>query len=260
MGPGWYHCKPCRRKFTVRTGTIYQRSHVPLHKWLLATHLLCSSKKGMSAHQLHRMIGVSYKTSWFMAHRIRESMREVTPELIGGYGQSVQADETYFGTKDSFRGKTWREKKGHANKMSVFGMVSDGKSRTFHVQRADSVTIRDVLLKNVDTETELRTDESRLYNRVSREFISHKRVRHSIGEYVRDGAHTNNIENYFSIFKRGMRGVYHSCSEKHLQRYLHEFDFRYNRRDISDFQRAQQATVSGFGKRLLYNDLIGRNL
>ena len=249
---GYYHCGDCLERFTVRTGMVYERSHVPLHKWVLATHLLVSSKKGMSAHQLHRMIGVTYKTAWFLAHRIREAMNETNPGPIGGSGKSVQADETYFGTKDSLRGKTWAEKKGHSKKMSVVTLVSEGKSRTFHVDTANVASVREILLNNIKKETELHTDESRLYTRTGKEFLVHKTVHHSAGEYYRDGVHTNCAENYFSIFKRGMRGVYQHCSEKHLQRYLTEFDFRYNRRDIDDFSRAVQALRGAEGKRLTY--------
>lgn len=249
---GYYHCGHCLNRFTVRTGMVYERSHVPLHKWVLATQLLCSSKKGMSAHQLHRMIGVTYKTAWFMFHRIRESMLDDAPAPIGGPGKSVQADETYFGTKDSKRGKQWSEKKGHSNKMSVVSLVSEGKARTFHVDTANITTVREILLKNVKPETELWTDESRLYSRVGKEFSDHKTVKHSAGEYVRNGAHVNNAENYFSVFKRGMKGVYQHCSEKHLQRYLTEFDFRYNSRDVSDFERAITAIKGAEGKRLTY--------
>lgn len=249
---GWYHCGECLERFTVRTDTIYARSHVPLHKWVLATHLLCASKKGMSAHQLHRMIGVTYKTAWFMFHRIRESMLEVDPAPLGSPDRPVQADETYFGTKDSMRGKSWDDKKGHSNKMSVVALVSAGKSRTFHVNRATVESVREILVRNIKSEAELHTDESRLYKKSGKEFAAHKTVRHSSGEYVRNRAHVNNAENYFSIFKRGMRGVYQHCSERHLQRYLTEFDFRYNNRDIDDFERAAIAFKGAEGKRLTY--------
>lgn len=249
---GWHHCGDCRRKFTVRTGTVYERSHVPLHKWVMATQLLCSSKKGMSAHQLHRMIGVTYKTAWFMFHRIRESMLEVNPPPMGGPESPVQADETYFGTKDYLRGKTWAEKKGHSKKMSVIALVNEGKSRTFHVDHATIKSVGEILRNNVVKEAVLHTDESRLYPRNAKDFAGHKTVRHTAGEYVRDGAHVNSAENYFSIFKRGMRGVYQHCTEKHLQRYLTEFDFRYNHRDISDFERAEISFKGADGKRLTY--------
>jgi len=251
--PGLLYCRSCREQFSVTVGTVFERSHVPLHKWVLATHLLASSKKGMSAHQLHRILGVTYKTAWFMAHRIREAMKDMAPEPMGGEGQSVQADETYFGTKDKYRGKPWSEKKGHTKKMSVFGLVSGGKARTFHIARADAATLRDVLVTNVDRASELHTDEAHLYHKVGREFAKHRAVHHGVKEYVaEDGATTNAVENYFSVFKRGMRGIYQHCSEKHLQRYLAEFDFRYNARKIDDAARAAKALAGIEGKRLTY--------
>ena len=262
MGPGWYHCTSCRDKFTVRVGTAFERSKVPLHKWLLATHLLCSSKKGMSAHQLHRMLGVTYKTAWFMAHRIREAMKDDNPEPMGGPGGSVEADETYFGTKDKYRGKPWSERKGHSKKMSVVSLVSGGKSRTFAVAKANTATVREILVTNVDRQTELHTDESPIYTRIGPEFKAHKTVNHSRLEYVReDGVTTNRVENYFSVFKRGMRGVYQHCKEKHLQRYLDEFDFRYNHRTITDAERRDVALKGIEGKRLTYRrTAIGANV
>lgn len=253
MGPGWYHCGECRKKFTVRVGTVFERSKIALHKWLLATHLITASKKGMSAHQLHRMLGVTYKTAWFMAHRIREAMKDETPDPMGGPGGNVQADETYFGTRDKYRGKSWAEKKGHSKKMSVVSLVSDGKSRTFVVNRADASTVRNILVTNVKREAELHTDESRLYTKVGKEFAAHRTVIHARGSYVGpNGETTNNVENYFSVFKRGMRGVYQHCKEKHLQRYINEFDFRYNTRDIDDSDRRDEALKGIEGKRLTY--------
>lgn len=256
---GYYHCGDCRRKFTVRTGSIYERSHIPLHKWVLATHLLCASKKGMSAHQLHRMLGITYKSAWFMEHRIREAMIDGNPGPMGGKDEIVQADETYIGKKKdiptattSGRPFTKSGKAGGNMKCSVVSLVSKGKARTFHVDRADAHTIREILVTNVSRDTELHTDESRLYTKVGAEFAAHETVNHSAGEYVRDNVTTNNVENYFSIFKRGMKGVYQHCSEKHLGRYLTEFDFRYNSRDISDAERATEALKGAEGKRLTY--------
>lgn len=244
--------KECRKQFTVRVGTVFESSHIPLHKWMQCAFLLVSSKKGMSSHQLHRTLEVTYKTAWFMSHRLREAMKEGGLPPIGGEGKTVQADETYFGTIDALRGKTWAEKKGHSKKMSVVTLVSEGKSRTFHVETANSETIKRVLLENVHKATTLHTDESRLYKRVGLEFAAHESVHHAAGEYVRGKVHTNNAENYFSVFKRGMRGVYQHCSEKHLQRYLDEFDFRYNRREITDSERSDLALMGIVGKRLTY--------
>lgn len=263
---GWYHCGDCRDKFTVRTGTVYERSHVPLHKWVLATQLLCSSKKGMSAHQLHRMLGVTYKTAWFMSHRIRESMIDSTPGPMGGPDKSVQADETYIGKKSgpaptvttSGRPFTKSGKAGGSHKNAVVSLISDGKARTFHVDRADAHTVREILVTNVSRDTKLYTDESKLYVKVGAEFANHETVRHSAHEYYRNGVTTNNVENYFSIFKRGMKGVYQHCSEKHLGRYLTEFDFRYNHRDIEDHERALEAHKGAEGKRLTYRRIGGR--
>lgn len=257
---GYYHCGDCRKRFTVRTGTIYERSHIPLHKWVLATHIICSSKKGMSAHQLHRMIGVTYKSAWFMAHRIREAMIETNPDPIGGKGKSVQADETYIGKKknpptEKTDGTPFLKSGKAAAKMAVVSLVSEGKARTFHVDRADAYTVRNILVTNVSRDTALHTDESRLYTKVGQEYAKHKTVNHSKGEYVRNGVTTNNVENYFSVFKRGMKGVYQHCSEKHLGRYLVEFDFRYNNRDIDDFSRAIKAIEGAEGKRLQYRPL-----
>lgn len=267
--PGLYYCNDCKKTFTVTVGTVFERSKVPLNKWLLATHLLTSSKKGMSAHQLHRMLGVTYKTAWFMAHRIREAMIDDNPAPMGGGGKSVEADETYFGkvenprsTTVSGRPFTKGGKSGPSNKRAVVSLVSEGKARTFHVKSANAATVREILVANVTRDTELHTDESRIYTKVGEEFKAHKTVNHSAGQYVRkDGMTTNHVENYFSVFKRGMRGVYQHCKEKHLQRYLTEFDFRYNRRDLTDTERAQAALKGIEGKRLTYRrSTVGQNI
>lgn len=266
MGPGWFNCTDCRGKFTVRVGTVFERSKVPLHKWLLATHLMSASKKGVSAHQIHRMLGVTYKTAWFMCHRIREAMIDTNPEPMGGPGGSVQADETYIGKLDTPRERnkylpphTKRGRSGPAQKRAVVSLVSGGKARTFHVQSANAKTVRTILVENVRRETELFTDESRIYTKVGEEFAHHKTVNHSRNEYVRkDGVTTNAVENYFSIFKRGMEGVYQHCKEKHLQRYLVEFDFRYNNREITDAERRDVALRGIEGKRLTYRRTADR--
>lgn len=236
----------------MRTGTVYERSHIPLHKWVLATHLMAASKKGMSAHQLHRMLGVTYKTAWFMAHRIREAMNDINPPPMGGNGKSVQADETYFGKKEVVTKRTKKGKPSHSSQLSVVSLVSEGKALTFHVDRATVSSVYDILKKNVLQSSTLHTDESRLYTKNGKEFAKHETVKHTAGEYYRDGVTTNNCENYFSIFKRGMKGVYQHCSERHLQRYLSEFDFRYNTRDLKDDERAVLAIRGAEGKRLMY--------
>jgi transposase-like protein len=252
---GLYQCAECREQFTVTVGTVFERSKIPLNKWLLATHLMTSSKKGMSAHQLHRMVGLTYKSAWFMAHRIREAMRQDTASdgpLHGG-GQIVEADETYFGDKEKVTKRTKRGKSGLASKRAVVGLVErGGKVRTFHVDRATRKNIRDIVVQNVSRESELQTDESRLYVELGKELASHETVKHSAGEYVRGAVYTNSIEGVFSIFKRGMKGVYQHCAEKHLHRYLAEFDFRYNHRVALNIERRDAALKGIGGKRLTY--------
>ena len=213
------------------------------------------------------MLGITYKSAWFMAHRIREAMIDDNPDPMGGKGKSVQADETYIGKKKD-KPKTRTDgtpflkggSSGGAFKNAVVSLVSEGKARTFHVDRADAKTVRNILVTNVSRDTDLHTDESRLYVKVGKEFNRHESVRHSAGEYVRNGIHTNTVEGYFSIFKRGMKGVYQHCSEKHLGRYLVEFDFRYNNRDISDSERAIEAIRGAEGKRLYYNPSLVRKV
>ena len=264
MGDGWFHCAACRKKYTVRVGTVYERSHVPLHKWVLATHLLCASKKGMSAHQLHRMLGVTYKTAWFMAHRIRESMRDTNPTPMGGEGKTVEVDETYYGpvaepklTKTD--GTPYLKGGGKtANKRPIVSLVERGGNvRSFHVPRATKDNVMKIVTENLDRETTLDTDESRLYLTAQTHVAKHDSVVHGAKEYVRGPVHTNTVEGFFSIFKRGMRGVYQHCQEKHLHRYLAEFDFRYNGRSIDDDARAVLSHKGAEGKRLTYRRTHG---
>jgi transposase-like protein len=262
MGDGWYHCGDCRKKFTVRVGTVYERSHIPLHKWVLATHLMAASKKGVSAHQLHRMLGITYKSAWFMAHRIREAMKGnvSTSGPIGGEGKTVEADETYFGARED--GYVSKQRQGRPYKTakrpkrSVVALVErGGEVRTFHVKHANKETVADILYRNVPRDSTLYTDESRLYTETGKEFAAHETVKHSADEYVRGVVHTNTVEGYFSIFKRGMKGVYQHCGEAHLHRYLAEFDFRYNKRaalKFDDDMRAIAAIKGAEGKRLTY--------
>ncbi len=268
--PGLYQCNEpaCREQFTVTVGSVFERSKIPLHTWLYATHLMNSSKKGMSAHQMHRMLGVTYKTAWFMCHRIREAMRDDKPAPLGGSGKIVEADETYFGERETPlpRNKylpppTKGGKVGPAGKRAVVALVErGGKSRMFHAERATKEEVGRIVRTNVSRESKLHTDESRLYTELGTEFKGgHGTVHHSSGEYVRyeeDGTiHTNTVEGVFSIFKRGMHGVYQHCSEKHLHRYLAEFDFRYNHRiklGFSDKMRADIALSQISGKRLTY--------
>ena len=252
--------KECRKQFTVTVGTVFERSKVPLNKWLLATHLMTSSKKGMSAHQIHRMIGVTYKTAWFMCHRIREAMVDDNPPPLGGDEKIVEADETYYGNKISIKKKRAAQRKGikglgggASNKYTVVSLVERGGDvRSFHVDRATKSSLLEVLVRNVDRKSNLMTDESKLYVTTGEEFNRHQKVNHSHGEYVRGNIYTNTLEGYYSIFKRGMVGTYQHCSETHLQRYVTEFDFRYNGRKMNDNERRDAALRGIEGKRLTY--------
>jgi transposase-like protein len=260
---GVYKCNECRKPFSVTVGTVFERSKVPLNKWVLATHLMAASKKGMSAHQLHRMLGVTYKTAWFMAHRIREAMKEdvASSGPMGGEGKTVEADETYFGRREDGyvspqrKGRPYLKRKKPMKRSVVALVERGGRVRSFHVKNANKETVRDVLVRNVSRETTLYTDESRLYTETGKEYAEHETVKHTAGEYVRGKVHTNTIENVFSVFKRGMVGVYHHCGEAHMHRYLAEFDFRYNRRSalkVSDAERATKLLEAIRGKRLTY--------
>jgi transposase-like protein len=263
--PGVYKCNECRKPFSVTVGTVFERSHIPLHKWLYATHLMTASKKGISAHQLHRTLEVTYKSAWFMAHRIREAMADNVRGPMGGEGQIVEADETYFGpvAAAKVRGKTTTGRKftkggrsGPSNKRPIVSLVErGGRVRSFHIASADKENVQSIVLDNIDRESRLHTDESKLYHGAALHFASHETVKHSAKEYVRGDVHTNSAEGYFSIFKRGMRGVYQHCKEKHLHRYLAEFDFRYNNRialGVNDTERADNAAKAIRGKRLTY--------
>ncbi len=252
---GYFLCNDCRDKFTCRTKTVMERSHIPVHKWLLAIHLLNSSKKGMSAHQLHRMLGVTYKSAWFLAHRIREAMSDPKPSGMGGAGHQVQADETYYGNT-SKRAKGY--KKGHSHKSGVVALVNPatGEARAFAVKSANAEVVREILYTNVHRGTTLVTDESGLYTATGASYSQHQTVLHAGREYVNvEGFTTNNVENFFGVFKKGMVGVYHFCGEQHLQRYLNEFSFRYTHRSglgVSDKERAAIALKGIEGKRLTY--------
>lgn len=265
---GLKKCGECRKQFTVRIGTIFEESHIPLHKWLQAIHLMCSSKKGISSNQLHRVLEITLKSAWFLSHRIREAMREGNLGPMGGNGKIVEADETYFGKKSgpaptkttTGRPFTNGGKTGPSHKRAVVGLVERGGAvRTFHVEVANKENVSFIVSQNVSKESVLMTDESRLYGEVGTSFIDHKTTKHSANEYVRYEpemvVHSNTIENYFSVFKRGMKGVYQHCAEKHLHRYLAEFDFRYNNRiglGVTDGARALNALAGVKGKRLTY--------
>jgi transposase-like protein len=258
--PGLYMCNACRKQFTVTVGTLYESSKVPLNKWLAATHLMMASKKGISALQIGRMLGLSKKTAWFLCHRIRESLRETAPDLLGGEGSTIEADETFIGGKEKNKHRSKRESKniGGMGKEAVFSLVErGGRVRSRHVPGITANTLRPVLEEQLAdaSATRLMTDGEGQYRLIGPMFKSHDVVNHSIGEYVRGDAHTNTIEGYFSILKRGIIGTYHHVSGEHLKRYLAEFDFRYNNREalgVTDRERMVKSISGIVGKRLTY--------
>lgn len=256
MGPGWFVCNACSQvKFTVRTGSVMERSHVPLAKWAMAFRLFAASKKGMSAKQLERMLGVSYRTAWFIGHRIREAMRmDVAAGPIGGSGKTVESDETFVGGK----AKNAHKNKPIPKKHAVHALVERGGAvRASHVPDVTAKTLRKAIAKHVDPKSTMNTDDALAYYFMSREFAAHGTVNHSQGEYVsKDGkTHINTAEAFFAIFKRGVMGSFHSISEQHLQRYLSEFEFRWNARSalgVEDAERAEMIVKAAVGKRLTY--------
>lgn len=259
---GLYYCNSCSGQFTVTVGTVLEHSRVPLNKWLMAFYLMCASKKGYSAHQLHRTLGVTYKTAWFMAHRIREAMRTggLAPPALGGDGKAVEVDETFIGKKKS--AKKFSKPHGSSQKMAVLTLVErGGNARSFHVNGTYANELMPIIKANIDRETKISTDQASYYNSMAKHFLDHGSVNHSKDEWRRGDICTNTVEGYFSIFKRGMKGVYQHCSEKHLHRYLAEFDFRYNNRSangIEDQERTSNALLQIEGKRLTYRR-IDRN-
>lgn len=256
---GSYKCYQCRSKFTVKVGTVFESSHVKLHIWLQAVALLTSSKKGMSSNQLHRILGVTLKTAWFMSHRIREAMNPTIKRLIGGEGSIIETDETYFGDKELVTKRTKKGKSGHSGKRIVVSLVErNGGARSFHVSQINKIAMSEIIEENLHPKSRLNTDESRLYADALLYVDQHEAVYHTKGEYVRGETHTNTVEGFFSIFKRGMKGVYQHCSEKHLQRYPSEFDFRYSNRQalgVDDTNRAELALKGIVGKRLTYRTI-----
>ncbi len=257
--PGLYQCNACREPFTVTVGTLYERSKIPLHKWLAATQLLMSSKKGMSALQIGRLLGISKKSSWFLMHRIRESLREVDPGLLGGEGKTVEMDETFVGGLEKNKHRRARKHvgTGGAGKEAVFSLVErKGRVQSRHVASVSAKNLRPVLFEQVHRDSNLMTDQAAPSKQLGREWgDKHQSVNHSIGEYVRGDAHTNTIEGYFSILKRGIVGTYHHVSPQHLKRYLAEFDYRYNERqglEVDDALRMEKSVSGIVGKRLTY--------
>jgi len=258
---GLHQCNSCRGAFTVTNGSVMERSHVPLSKWAAAFHLMAASKKGVSAHQLSRMLDVTYKTAWFMAHRIREAMRPVNPSPLGGEGKVVEVDEAYHGKRETpvvlSRGRVAKPTKSGGNKKRpIVALVErGGEVRAKHVPHVTAKNLRDVMVRNADRKSRLHTDESPLYTVVGTEFATHETVNHGAKEYARSDVTTNTVEGFFGIFKRGMVGVYQHCGEQHLQRYLDEFAFRYSNRSklgIEDTQRAAIAIRGAEGKRITY--------
>ena len=249
---GLYKCYQCRKPFTVKIGTIFEASHVPLHIWLQAMYLIAGSKKGVSSNQLHRTLGVTLKTAWFMSHRIREAMRSGNLPPMGRLGGIVEVDETFIGRKEGAEIKrAWH------HKMKVLSLVdrASGEKRSVVINDVTAANIMPVIRANVAKEAMIMTDESSVYNGVAASFHAHGTVNHGAGEYVLGIAHTNTIEGSFSIFKRGMKGIYQHCLEKHLHRYLAEFDFRYTNRiatGFNDDDRADAMLRGIVGKRLTY--------
>lgn len=260
---GLYYCRACGGQFTATMGTVYEDSKVPLHKWLLATHLMNSCKRGVSAVELQRQLGLgSYRTAWFLAHRIREGMGvDKNGDPLGGAGKVVEADELYEGKvknprTESTSGRPYTKggRSGPSNKRAVVGLVErGGKSRLFHVANADKETVARIIQENVHPDSRLHTDESRLYRGADAHASAHETVRHSAGEYARGDVNTNSIEGVFSQFRRGMVGVYGHCDERYLARYLREFEWRHNHRQklgYDDKERAALAVKGAVGKRL----------
>lgn len=250
---GLWRCGHCKGQFTVKVGTVFEHVRIPLNKALQAVYLMTSSKKGISSHQLHRVLEVTYKTAWFLAHRIREAMRSGDLAPFGQGGGAVEVDETYIGKKKG----SGNPKGGHAHKMAVLGLVDreTGRSRLIYVEKAAGALIQPIVLANLSREARLMTDEATMYRRIGRQFAEHSAVHHYNKEYVRGDVTTNTVEGAFSIFKRGMRGIYQHCSEKHLHRYLAEFEFRYSNRDATgcnDADRSEEALRGVVGKRLTY--------
>ena len=252
---GLWKCYHCKGKFTVRIGTIFEDSHLPLHLWFQAAFLMCSSKKGVSSNQLHRTLGCTLKSAWFMAHRLREAMREGGLMVaLGTTGSAVEVDETFIGRK---KDRPIRHCYEHKHKVLALVDRESGQARSMVVDDLSTAIVAPIVRRNVAREARLMTDEARHYVKVGREFADHQVVRHSVGEYGRGEAHTNTIEGFFSIFKRGMKGIYQHCGERHLHRYLAEFDFRYNNRlalGINDESRTETALRNARGKRLMYLD------
>ena len=257
---GLYRCGDCKKQFTVKVGTVFEHARIPLNKMLQAVHLMCSSKKGISAHQLHRILEIQYRSAWFLAHRIREAMRDGALAPFGGNGGIVEVDETFIGTDRDLKPKGEKKGRGYHHKHKVLSLVDrdTGQKRSMVVDDLSAKTLVPILRENIDRETRVMTDEAAWYGKLSADFADHGFTRHGQGEYVDlvdRTIHTNTIEGAFSVFKRGMKGVYQHCGKQHLHRYLAEFDFRYNNRvklGCGDVERADRALRGIVGKRLTY--------
>jgi transposase-like protein len=251
--PGLLKCKDCLQQFSVTVGTVFERSKIPLSKWLLAAYLMTSSKKGISSHQLHRTLGVTYKTAWFLSHRIREAMKDNDGSLLGGPDTSgiVEADETYLGNTRGM-GKGPHLKK----KQKVVALVErKGRVRAFHVPEVNVKTLKGILHSQIDPKARLMTDSAGMYDKIGKHFASHETVNHNVKEYARGDVTTNTVEGFFGIMKRGIGGVYQHVSKEHLHRYVNEFAFRYNHRSsvgVEDGERAARMLLGIGGKRLTY--------
>lgn len=254
---GLWKCYECRKQFTVKVGTVFESAHIPLHKMLQAVYLMSASKKGISAHQIHRTLEITYKSAWFLCHRIREAMRDGVLAPMGGSGAVVEADETFIGRVSNVP----KQKSGWAHKNVVLTLVERGGSaRSFHIASTSIADIVPVVRTNIRRESNFMTDEAQHYKALGKEFASHGSVIHKREEYARGDVHSNTVEGYFSIFKRGMRGTYQHCKEKHLHRYLSEFDFRYSNRSklgVDDEMRSSRALAGIVGKRLTYRQSRG---
>lgn len=247
--PGLWKCKDCRKQFSVTVGTVFERSKLPLNKWLLAVHLMCASKKSMSSHQIHRMLGVTYKSAWFMTHRIREAMKSGSTGLLGSGGGTVEVDETYWGNN----GKQRKGARGYQHKMKVVSLVErEGEKRSVVVPAVTGKTLRETMNKHVCKSAHLMTDDHSGYTKAGREYASHGVTHHSAGEYAVGNVHSNTVESSFSLLKRGLVGTFHHVGEQHLQRYCTEFDYRWNHRKTTDKERADALLSQVHGKRLTY--------
>lgn len=257
---GLWKCKDCRKPFTVKIGTIFESSHIKLHLWLQAITLIAASKKGISSNQLHRTLGITLKSAWFLSHRIREAMKD-DGSILGGGGGIVEADETYFGAK-----KGVKVRRGGAHKHKILALVErDGKTRSFHVASVDHRNLKPILLSQIDKDTHLMTDGAQHYKAIGQEFTAHESTNHLAKEYAKPSkvegrtVHSNTVESYFGLLKRGLVGTFHHVSEHHLQRYVTEFDFRFSNRisqGIDDSQRALNLLKGAKGKRLTYQTTV----